>query len=486
MLWIALYLPELSVQLATRGMPATDTPLAIYEGPDNRPVIFAVNATGRDAGVSVGMPLAAARAMVNALKPQAREPQQEDAALGNLASWALQFTPMVSVVSQQGLLLEVSASLMLFGGIAQLSAQIRKGVHELGYRSAIGVAPTAQGAWLLAKASALKPGVRSCIDLALLRSRLAEVPVELFDWPEEKRAALSELGIHTIADCIALPRDGLARRLGDDVLADLDRALGQKPDPRAPFEPAQRFSARLELPAEASEAEALLFPLRRLLLEMEGFLRGRGAGIQTLVLVMEHVRGVRTRLEVGVSSPERDHARFLTLVREKFARAPLAAPAVAIAVHADTLLPFKAHNESFLRDRESDTVDWQHLEDRLRSRLGESKVFAVQAADDHRPERAWRVAATRSPKSREPLPGTAPRPLMLLERPRALESQGGEPCYHGALQLLAGPERIEAGWWDGQRVGRDYFVARNTRGETLWVYREHRTDRKWYLHGVFS
>src|SRR3974390_1480453 len=123
MLWIALYLPELSVQLATRGMPATDTPLAIYEGPDNRPVIFAVNATGRDAGVSVGMPLAAARAMVNALKPQAREPQQEDAALGNLASWALQFTPMVSVVPQQGLLLEVSASLMLFGGIAQLSAQ---------------------------------------------------------------------------------------------------------------------------------------------------------------------------------------------------------------------------------------------------------------------------------------------------------------------------------------------------------------------------
>src|SRR5262249_927599 len=162
-----------------------------------------------------------------------------EAALANLASWALQFTPMVSVVPHQGLLLEVSASLMLFGGIAQLSAQVRKGVHELGYRSAIGVAPTPQGAWLLGKATALKPAVRRGIDLTLLSSRLADVPVELFDWPEEKRAALAELGIHTIADCLALPRDGLARRLGAEVLADLDRALGQKPDPRTPFEPAQ-------------------------------------------------------------------------------------------------------------------------------------------------------------------------------------------------------------------------------------------------------
>jgi protein ImuB len=52
--------------------------------------------------------------------------------------------------------------------------------------------------------------------------------------------------------------------------------------------------------------------------------------------------------------------------------------------------------------------------------------------------------------------------------------------------MIAGPERIEAGWWDGEEVCRDYYVAANPRGETFWIYREHRNDQAWYMHGVFS
>ena len=57
--------------------------------------------------------------------------------------------------------------------------------------------------------------------------------------------------------------------------------------------------------------------------------------------------------------------------------------------------------------------------------------------------------------------------------------------------LLAGPERIEAGWWDlgqAQRatVHRDYFVARNPHGQTLWVYRELAAPHHWFLHGFFA
>lgn len=56
----------------------------------------------------------------------------------------------------------------------------------------------------------------------------------------------------------------------------------------------------------------------------------------------------------------------------------------------------------------------------------------------------------------------------------------------GELRLQAGPERIEAGWWDGEEVRRDYYVAANARGETYWIYREHRDPSGWYLHGVFA
>ena len=55
--------------------------------------------------------------------------------------------------------------------------------------------------------------------------------------------------------------------------------------------------------------------------------------------------------------------------------------------------------------------------------------------------------------------------------------------------LRDGPERIESGWWDGADVRRDYFIAENPRGETVWIYRDHRygiDDGEWYLHGVFA
>jgi protein ImuB len=60
------------------------------------------------------------------------------------------------------------------------------------------------------------------------------------------------------------------------------------------------------------------------------------------------------------------------------------------------------------------------------------------------------------------------------------------PSLEGPLELLAGPERIESGWWDGGDVARDYFVARMQNEALVWIYREWRGAGGWYLHGVFA
>ena len=78
------------------------------------------------------------------------------------------------------------------------------------------------------------------------------------------------------------------------------------------------------------------------------------------------------------------------------------------------------------------------------------------------------------------------RPAWLLHHPQRLIAQDGQPAFQGALDLIAGPERIEAGWWDGAEVRRDYYVAANARGERFWIFREHRGPQGWYLHGVFA
>jgi protein ImuB len=133
------------------------------------------------------------------------------------------------------------------------------------------------------------------------------------------------------------------------------------------------------------------------------------------------------------------------------------------------------------------------LIEHLRARLGAGAVYGITGVSEHRPENAWRVAepALAPVVSQVAAGGSsvgAPfhRPLWLLHAPQELDSQRGRPRHGGELRLLAGPERIESGWWDGTDVQRDYYVASNTHGARLWIYREYNASRRWFLHGIFG
>ena len=85
------------------------------------------------------------------------------------------------------------------------------------------------------------------------------------------------------------------------------------------------------------------------------------------------------------------------------------------------------------------------------------------------------------------------RPLWLLREPMPLPEQGSRPWLDGTpLQLLAGPERIESGWWDGDLAARDYFIARALDGALVWVFRARLPPLSapdgagWFLQGRFA
>jgi protein ImuB len=82
------------------------------------------------------------------------------------------------------------------------------------------------------------------------------------------------------------------------------------------------------------------------------------------------------------------------------------------------------------------------------------------------------------------------RPSYLLAQPIRLLMHQHKPFYQGSLSLLAGPERIESGWWDDALATRDYFIACNDSHLLLWVYRERQgaevAEPGWFLHGFFS
>jgi len=136
---------------------------------------------------------------------------------------------------------------------------------------------------------------------------------------------------------------------------------------------------------------------------------------------------------------------------------------------------------------------WQQLAETLHARLGSERVFQLQALDDHRPEHAYRTRPllANAGEHNSCTRAVPQRPLLILPQPAPLEERDETPVYDGALRLMVGPERIESGWWDlgsptRQSVFRDYFVARNPRGQTLWIYRELAAPRRWFLHGFFA
>ena len=483
MLWVALELPALPLQIAERAGASRD-PLAISEGPEQRPIVACANEAAQAAGVREGQAVAAAKALAGALRVLPRDLAAEREALERLAAWAAQFTPM-SCVDGQGIALEVQSCLRLFCGPAKLASAIRRGVRDLGFHAALGIAPTALAARLFAKAQMRGIAVRSCTEIDTLPERLADLPLFLLDWPAATLAHLTDLGVLRLRDVLELPVEGVARRFGPQTVIHLGRLMGTIADPREPYAPPPRFRARLELPAEADGVDALLFPLRRMLVEMEGTLRGRGAGVQQLTLWLEHGRKARTRLDLEFASPERESDFILSIAREKLGRLTLPAATIALDMRADALLAYVPRESTWLPGAKEQAIGRERLIERLAARLGRERVFGIAIADDHRPDRNW--ARTQPCHSRAGVnPEHGHRPAWLLNRPRLLVSRDGVPTYQGDLSLIAGPERIESGWWDGVEVRRDYYVATNARGETFWIFREHRGDQGWYLHGVFA
>jgi protein ImuB len=300
----------------------------------------------------------------------------------------------------------------------------------------------------------------------------------------EALALLQNVGASTVSDCLALPRDGLARRLGQTLLDDLDRALGQLPDPRSFFTPPTVFKAAQPLPAPAMAAEMLLFAARRMLVELCGYLAATASGAQRLSFSFEHHGREPTRLTLSLVAATRDPDHLTNVLRERLDRTALPCPATAIALESELLLPLASRNLSLLPDAGQEEEAAAQLIERLRARLGEDAVRGLKRFADHRPERAWRTC---QPGSKDAAAKTsALRPLWLLAEPRALSEVAEAPYYEGQLSLLAGPERIASGWWDGHDVMRDYFVACNPAEAMLWVYRERRVGGKWFLHGFFA
>ena len=472
MLWAALHLPQRSLDAAIRRQADPTAPLGLVEGPAQRRVVALANDAARDAGVRPGQPLAAAQALCPHLAVQTLDEEEATRLLGLVAAWAYRWSGQVCSDGADTVWLEIGASLGLFGPWPVFERRLRDDLRGLGLRHTLAVAPTPLGAQALAKH---RDGI-AVTDPHTLRRALQALPVDCAPLPDDTLAALANMGLRRLRQVFALPRAGLQRRFGGEVLDVLDRMTGDAPDLREYWQPPDRFDARFEFDEEIRYSTGLLFPLKRLLGDLCAYLAGRDGGVQRFELVFEHdLRPASTQV-VGLVQPERDPAKLFDLAKLTLERQAVAAPVRALGLRATELPPFVPGGRDLFEARPASAMDWPALQARLQARLGADAVHQWMPHADPRPEHAQKKV--RQWRGRLDPPAPLPRPAWLLPRPI--------PLRDAAPQVLAGPERIESGWWDGGDVRRDYYVVRTSTGQRAWVFCPAGQSGPFLLHGWFA
>lgn len=475
MLWMALYFPSLPLEVFTQG-ERTAQAFAVSQQINGREQIARCNAQARQQGIRIGLPIPAARALSPQLKIYNRNQDREAEALQSLALWTHQFSSRISFEPLL-LVLEIGGSLRLFGGLEALHQKILSGLQNLQYQVQTAIAPTPMAAALLSRCN---PG-QIALNQNALRQLTQPIPLAQLTRNKKTRDLIRNIGLHTIGDGLTLPRAELARRTHPQLMGLFDRLLGHSPDPRPLWQAPDHFSQRLELVGEAHHQHALIFPARRLITTLCGYLRGRGAGTQQLHWQLEHRENDPAEFDQGLSRPSREAEHLLDMFRERIESIQLPEPVIAIHLQVKQWTEFEEQTLTLLHQQHNQ-AETTFLE-RLRNRLGAQQVQGICSVADYRPEQAWQYCQPGSDHGAHH--GNRDHPLWLLNPPVALELHQGCPIYDGPLTLHGQAERVETGWWDDADIARDYFIARSTKGERLWIFRDRRSGH-WFLHGLFD
>ncbi|WP_338468528.1 DNA polymerase Y family protein [Novosphingobium sp. ZN18A2] len=485
-----------------------DTPLVLVTKVKGALRLAAVDARARALGLAPGLGLADARARHPDLAIAKWNEEADRHWLDRLARRCIGWSPLVTAMPPDAIVLDIAGAGHLFGGETRLATQAEETFVGTGMTVRIACADTAEAALALACHAPLP--VRDEYDA------IRALPIAALGLEPDGSTALRRAGLRTVGDVAARPAASIAARFGAEAIIALRRLTGeeQAPIPALSQPEPLRFQRRFAEPVSHRSAIANCF--LELLREAAQVLEERGLGGRAFLLVLERSDGARQRLEIETGRPTRDPAPVLRLFDERIAA--LADPLDPgfgydrIVLHVGVTEPL-APAQPALDGEERAGAALCDLVDRLSTRLGADALQRLEPGDSHIPEQAqlaFPAIRVRAPvRWPAPPPDEPPmRPLFLFDPPQPIEVIAEVPDgpphrfrwrrkLH-EVRLYEGPERIAAEWWrrkGGEHPGkggmtRDYYRVEDVRGRRYWVFRhglyEEKPDPRWYLHGLFA
>jgi protein ImuB len=550
---LSLWFPRLAAEDILRAAPAlAEMPLAVVAMQGNQRLIASLNLAASARGLSPGQSLAEALTLCPDLVTRPADPDRAVRVLAALRRWAGRFSPWVAEEGTEALLIDLTGCAHLFGGEAALFAQIHDDCTDLGLSLCAGIADTPGAAWALARyaggggtraprngdaidqearatrsraqrrhwvkgGSAPQPhsaapyGMARISPPGALRQSLAPLPIAALRLPPETVAGLARLGLRHIGDLLGMPRAGLARRFGQDLVRRLDQALGVEPEPISPAGAPLHFAARLSLPDPIGLEGDILAALDRLLPVLCDKLRAQGRGARRLRLEMIRAEGGTERIEIGLARPSDrpgDLRGLFALKLDKITAgfgfdvlrlvAPVTEPLHSTEHKGGWAVAAEAQIKAQAARAPGQALD--DLVARIGARVGLDRITREHPADSHIPEKtsATQAAAYSQPATGWPA-ASRPRPLSLFRpEPVTAPDRPDPPAtfrWRGRsfeTRAAHGPERIAPEWWldDPQwRSGvRDYWRITTLQGARIWLFYAHggAISGGWFAQGDFG
>ncbi|WP_439514856.1 Y-family DNA polymerase [Oceanibaculum nanhaiense] len=417
--WVSLWFPHWPAEHWRRrsdaGPPDQVRPLALIAPVQGGLRVVAVDARAAAEGITPGLPIADARALLPSLQVHESDPRADAEALARLARWCTRYTPIVAKDGPDGLLLDITGCAHLFGGEAALLAGLTQRLQGFGLtvRAALADTPAAAWAWSHAGPGGLLPEGSS-------RTALAPLPVTGLRLPDALTGELMRMGLRRIGDLLALPRAPLAARFGEVLTRRLDLLLGREAEPIAPLHPAAPFRRHLACAEPIATRADIDRGLAHLLELLLGDLDRAGQGLRRCAFSVFIVDGGVQRIEVGTARPSRDRRHLLRLFAEKLERIDPGFGIEAMLLEApltEALPPEQAALDGGQQEAEETAL--AQMMDRVQQRLGRQAVVRLEPVESHIPERAvtiMPVFAPPGPRGSGGWMAEQPRPVRLLSR----------------------------------------------------------------------
>lgn len=464
-LWLYLHFPKL--QLDTMYADKSQQPLVVVDA--KRFQIIQCSDAAQKQGIKNGMGLGSASTLCPSLQVSPYDESVEQQALADIAQWLYLVTSDLALFPPQGLLLKLTDMLTLYGGLESYWNKISQHLQYLNvqFHYATGFSPFS--AILLTKlGSNLVTEEKKHIE-----DMLRYCPVSAAELNQKQIEKLARVGIVTLNDLLKLPISEIARRFDIELVNYIGKLTGQFRHPVDFYRPPERFQSYLELLFEVENTQWLNKPLKKLLVKLEHFLSLRGQVAYELELRF-HQRDNQSEAIILTSAC----GDYLTARWEKLSQLAMESLMLNRPVQGLTLKVLRSGEfDASSQDIFSGYTGHQtalELITTLQAKLGKTQIHKIAPTDDPRPEKS--TILCHLGKTIPPQPQLAAlRPSLILPTPEVLTDK---------VSLLHGPERIATGWWDGEAITRDYFIARSKEGRWLWVFRDRKMQ--WFLHGLFS